>query len=122
MIVGVPKEIKAEENRVALTPAGANALVAHGHRVLLERNAGAGSGLADAQYRAAGARVLPTASQVWRQAEMILKVKEPLPSEYRYLRPGLIVFTYLHLAANAELTRTLRAKQVTAIGYETIQL
>jgi alanine dehydrogenase len=122
MIIGVPKEIKAEENRVAITPAGVNALVAHGHRVCVERNAGIGSGLADTDYRAAGARILPSARQVWNQAEMILKVKEPLPSEYRYLRDGLIVFTYLHLAASERLTRTLLAKKVRAIGYETIEL
>ncbi len=122
MIVGVPKEIKAEENRVALTPAGANALVVHGHRVVIERHAGAGSGLLDAQYRDAGARVVRTAREVWRAADMVLKVKEPLPSEYRYLREGLIVFTYLHLAASVELTKTLQAKKVCAIGYETIQL
>lgn len=121
MIIGIPKEIKAEENRVAITPAGVSALVSHGHRVVIERGAGAGSGLTDAQYRAAGARIA-TARQVWRNAEMILKVKEPLPSEYRYLREGLIVFTYLHLAASAALTHTLRAKKVDAIGYETIQL
>ncbi len=122
MIVGVPKEIKAEENRVALTPAGANALVAHGHRVLIERNAGAGSGLLDAQYRDAGAHVVRTAREVWQTAEMVVKVKEPLPSEFRYLREGLIVFTYLHLAALEPLTKTLQAKKVCAIGYETIQL
>ncbi len=122
MIIGVPKEIKAEENRVALTPAGANALVAHGHKVLIERGAGVGSGLSDAQYRDAGARVLPTARQVWERAEMIVKVKEPLPAEYRYLREGLIVFTYLHLAASEELTRKLVGKRVWAVGYETIEL
>ncbi len=122
MIVGVPKEIKAEENRVALTPAGANALVAHGHRVLIERNAGAGSGLLDAQYRDAGAQVVRTAREVWQAAEMVVKVKEPLPSEFRYLREGLIVFTYLHLAALEPLTKALQAKKVCAIGYETIQL
>jgi alanine dehydrogenase len=121
MIIGVPKEIKAEENRVAITPAGVSALVAHGHRVLVERGAGHGSGLTDAQYRAAGGRIL-AARQVWREAEMILKVKEPLASEYRYLREGLIVFTYLHLAASAGLTEVLRARKVDAIGYETIQL
>ena len=121
MIIGVPKEIKAEENRVALTPAGVSALVSHGHRVLVERGAGNGSGLTDAQYRAAGARLL-TARQVWHDAEMVLKVKEPLPSEYRYLRDGLIVFTYLHLAACAELTKVLQDKKVCAIAYETIQL
>ncbi len=122
MIVGIPKEIKAEENRVAITPAGVSALVSHGHQVLVERRAGAGSGLSDAQYRDAGATVVTAARQVWQQADMVLKVKEPLPSEYRYLRPGLIVFTYLHLAASAELTAVLRSKKVSAIAYETIQL
>lgn len=121
MVIGIPKEIKAEENRVAITPAGVSALVSHGHRVMIERGAGVGSGLSDAQYRAAGAR-LGTARQVWQRAEMILKVKEPLPSEYRYLREGLIVFTYLHLAASAELTHALRTKKVESIAYETIQL
>ncbi|MFI5398699.1 MAG: alanine dehydrogenase [Candidatus Binatia bacterium] len=121
MIIGIPKEIKAEENRVAITPAGVSALVAHGHRVLIQRGAGLGSGLTDAQYRAAGARLV-TARQVWHDAEMIVKVKEPVASEFRYLREGLIVFTYLHLAACPELTEILRAKKVSAIGYETIQL
>jgi alanine dehydrogenase len=120
MIIGIPKEIKAEENRVAITPAGVSALVAHGHRVLIQRGAGLGSGLTDAQYRAAGARLVPV-RQVWHDAEMIVKVKEPLASEFRYLREGLIVFTYLHLAACPELTKILRAKKVNAIGYETIQ-
>jgi len=122
MIIGVPKEIKAEENRVAITPAGVSALVAHGHKLLVEHNAGAGSGLTDAQYRAAGAVVLRSARQVWHDADMVLKVKEPLASEYRYLRKGLLVFTYLHLAASRELTEALRSKQVCAIAYETIQL
>src|SRR5437867_915190 len=99
MIIGIPKEIKAEENRVAITPAGVSAFVAHGHRVLIEHNAGAGSGLADTQYRAAGAQVARSARQVWHGAAMVLKVKEPLPAEHRYLREGLILFTYLHLAA-----------------------
>jgi alanine dehydrogenase len=122
MIVGIPKEIKAEENRVAITPAGVSALVSHGHRVLIERNAGRGSGLTDAQYRAAGAQVMRTARQVWHDAEMILKVKEPVASEYRHLREGLVVFTYLHLAASPALTAVLRAKRVWAIAYETIEL
>ena len=122
MIVGVPKEIKAEEKRVAITPAGVSAFVSHGHRVLIERHAGAGSGLTDADYRAAGARIMPSARAVWQGAEMILKVKEPLPAEYRYLREGLLLFTYLHLAASAELTKTLLAKKVCGIAYETIQL
>jgi alanine dehydrogenase len=122
MVIGIPKEIKAEENRVAITPAGVSALVSHGHRVLIEQHAGKGSGLSDAQYRDAGAHVQRTARQVWQDAEMILKVKEPLPAEYRYLREGLLIFTYLHLAASEELTRTLCAKKVGAVGYETIQL
>ncbi len=122
MIIGVPKEIKAEENRVAITPAGVSALVAHGHNVLIEHNAGAGSGLSDAQYRAVGATVLRSARQVWHDADMVLKVKEPMPSEFRYLRDGLLVFTYLHLAASRELTDALRAKRVCAVAYETIQL
>ena len=121
MIVGVPKEIKAEENRVALTPAGVAALVAHGHEVLVERGAGAGSGLEDGEYLAAGAKLL-AAREVWRQAELIVKVKEPLPSEYRYLRPGLVLFTYLHLATSEELVHELRRKRVCAIGYETVEL
>jgi alanine dehydrogenase len=122
VIIGIPKEIKAEEERVAITPAGVNALVSHGHRVLVEHNAGAGSGLSDAEYRQAGAQIVRRPRQVWQQADMVLKVKEPMGPEYRYLRPGLIVFTYLHLAASAALTRELRAKKVCAIGYETIQL
>jgi alanine dehydrogenase len=122
MIIGIPKEIKAEESRVAITPGGVSALVAHGHTVLVERNAGSGSGLSDAQYRAAGATIMRSARQVWHDADMVLKVKEPLPSEYRYLREGLLVFTYLHLAASRELTNALCHKKVCAIAYETIQL
>ncbi len=121
MIVGIPKEIKAEENRVAITPSGVAVLVAHGHRVLVERGAGRGSGLVDADYRAAGAR-LTTAREVWRRAELVLKVKEPLPSEYRYLRPGLMLFTYLHLANSESLTRALLEREVTGIAYETLEL
>jgi alanine dehydrogenase len=121
MIIGIPREIKIDENRVAITPAGAGALRAHGHTVLIERGAGLGSGLDDQAYRRAGARVLP-AEAVWRRAEMILKVKEVLPSEFGYLRPGLILFTYLHLAANLEFARQLLRKRVIALGYETVQL
>ncbi len=122
MRIGIPKEIKAEETRVAITPSGVSALVAHGHEVLVERSAGSGSSIPDDLYQAAGAQLLPTAVAVWEQAQMILKVKEPLPSEYPLLRPGLIVFTYLHLAADEALTRRLLDTQVTALGYETIQL
>ena len=122
MRIGVPKEIKAEESRVAITPAGVNALVVHGHQVVVERNAGAGSGLVDAEYRAAGAQVAKTARAVWESADMVLKVKEPLPAEYRYLREGLVVFTYLHLAASEGPVLSLQQQKVAAISYATIQL
>ncbi len=120
MIVGVPREQKEGERRVALTPAGVRALVEGGHRVLVEAGAGAGSGIADAEYRQAGASLGP-AERVWGEAELILKVKEPLPGEWSGLRPGLVLFTYLHLAAEPALTRALRDKKVIAIGYETVQ-
>lgn len=122
MRIGIPKEIKAEETRVAITPSGVSALVAHGHQVLIEQGAGSGSSIPDGLYQTAGAQILSTAKAVWEQAQMILKVKEPLPAEYPLLRPGLVVFTYLHLAADESLTRVLLEKQVTALGYETIQL
>jgi alanine dehydrogenase len=120
MIVGVPREIKEEENRVALTPSGAGALVAHGHSVLVERGAGVGSSLPDTLYRDAGA-TLTDAAQIWDRADLILKVKEPLPGEYAFLRPEQMLFTYLHLAANPELTRVLLERRVRALGYETLQ-
>jgi alanine dehydrogenase len=122
MIVGIPREIKTDENRVALTPAGAGALRRRGHTVLIERGAGLGSGLDDRAYRAAGARIIPSAAMTWSKADMVLKVKEPLPSEFGFLRPGLIVFTYLHLAASAQLARELIRRSVAALGYETVQL
>ena len=121
MRIGVPKEIKADEKRVALTPSGVAALVSHGHRVFVERTAGVGSGIPDRAYGVAGA-VLASATEVWRRADMILKVKEPLPSEYHYLRADLILFTYLHLAAGHALARELARRGVAAIAYETIQL
>jgi alanine dehydrogenase len=121
MRIGVPKEIKEEENRVALTPSGAGALVAHGHSVLVEHDAGAGSSLPDRLYRDAGA-ALADAARVWKEAELVLKVKEPLPEEYGHLRPDLVLFTYLHLAANPELTRLLVERRVRALAYETLQL
>ena len=121
MRIGVPKEIKADEKRVAITPSGVAALVSHGHQVVIERGAGIGSGIPDRAYGVAGA-ALTSAAEVWRRADMILKVKEPLPSEYRYLHPDLILFTYLHLAASRPLTRELARRGVTAIAYETIQL
>lgn len=121
MIIGVPKEIKAQENRVALTPAGADALVRNGHKVLVEASAGVGAGFSDEEYVSVGAEIIKEASEVWKNAEMIVKVKEPLPSEYDYFRPGLILFTYLHLAAEPKLTKALMEKGVVAIAYETVQ-
>lgn len=122
MIVGVPTEIKADERRVSLTPPGAAAFRSHGHRVLVQSGAGVGSGFSDADYRAAGATVVENAAAVWRRAEMVLKVKEPQPVEYRFMRPGLVVFTYLHLAADKRLVREMLARRVTGLGYETIEL
>jgi alanine dehydrogenase len=120
MRVGVPKEIKPDENRVALTPSGVAALHAHGHEIVVERGAGRGSSIDDDAYVAAGAR-LGDADDAWG-AELVLKVKEPIAEEFRHLRPGLILFTYLHLAANEALTRVLVERRVRAIAYETIQL
>lgn len=122
MIIGVPKEIKEEENRVAMTPAGVAACVSHGHKVLIEKGAGLGSGILDRSYAGAGAAVVGSAAEVWEKANLIMKVKEPQPSENNFLRDGLILFTYLHLAASEEVTRILLEKKVTAVGYETIQL
>ncbi len=122
MIVGVPKEIKDNEDRVAMTPAGARALAGGGHQVLIESGAGVGSGFADEDYRLAGADISASAEQVWANSDMIMKVKEPLPSEYKYFRESLILFTYLHLAPEFELTDALMKSKVVAIAYETIQL
>ena len=122
MIIGVPKEIKTEENRVAVTPTGVAGFVARNHKVLIQKGAGLGSGLTDRAYESAGATMIETAEDVWQQADMIMKVKEPQVAEYPLLRPGLILFTYLHLAANESVTRALLDRKVTAIGYETIQL
>jgi alanine dehydrogenase len=122
MIIGVPTEIKTEENRVAVTPAGVTAFAARGHKVLLQKGAGLGSGLTDRAYEAAGAIMVESAREVWEKVEMVMKVKEPQESEYPLLRQGLILFTYLHLAANESVTRALLDRKVTAIGYETIQL
>lgn len=119
MLIGVPKEIKTEEYRVGLVPAGVRALTAAGHQVSVQAGAGDGAGLHDREYAAAGARLV-TADEAWA-AEMVVKVKEPLPAEYGYLRPGLLLFTYLHLAAQPELTRALLDRRVDAVAYETIQ-
>jgi alanine dehydrogenase len=120
MIIGVPREIKPGEQRVALTPAGAHALAAAGHRVVFEAEAGAGSGIRDQEYTAVGAEIAGV-DEVWRRAEMILKVKEPMPAEYPRLRAGQLLFTYLHLAPAPELTRALRDSDVIAVAYETVQ-
>jgi alanine dehydrogenase len=122
MIVGVPKEIKNNENRVAITPAGIDALTRAGHQVIIETDAGIGSGFTNEEYTQHGAEILPTAKDVWAKADMIMKVKEPLPEEYGYFRENLILFTYLHLAPELELTKALMEQKVTAIAYETIQL
>lgn len=122
MIIGVPTEIKPDERRVALTPAGACVFRHHGHSVIVQRGAGLGSGLTDRDYRAAGARIADSAAAVWQRASMVLKVKEPQPSEYRFLRPGLLLFTYLHLAAEPRLARELIRRNVSALGYETVQV
>ena len=121
MIVGILKEIKAEENRVCMTPAGAEVMAQSGHTVLIENSAGLGSGFDDAAYAAAGAEVVPTREEIYERAHMIMHVKEPLAPEYDLIRPGQIVFTYLHLAANLELTRALIRSQAVCIAYETIQ-
>lgn len=122
MIIGVPKEIKEQEHRVGLAPSGAQELTKHGHSVLVQKDAGVGSGYPDAQYVAAGAKMVGKAEDVFAQAEMIVKVKEPLPAEWGLLRKGQILFTYLHLAASKPLTDALLASGVTAIAYETIQV
>ena len=122
MIIGVPKEIKTEENRVAVTPTGVAGFVARNHQVLIQKDAGSGSGLTDANYQAAGATIVDSAKEVWDKADMIMKVKEPQESEFPLLRPGLILFTYLHLAAAESVTRALLDRKVTGIAYETIQL
>ncbi len=122
MIIGIPKEIKTREYRVAMTPAGVRTLTEAGHTVLVEQGAGTGSGLSNEEYRRAGAGILQTADSIYAAAELIVKVKEPLPEEYGLLRPGQCLFTYLHLAANAELTSSLLKNRVTALAYETIQL
>jgi alanine dehydrogenase len=122
MVVGVPKEIKEEENRVAITPTGVAAFASHGHNVLVQKGAGLGSGILNRAYEGAGATIVESPADVWNQANLIIKVKEPLPAEFEFLRTDLTLFTYLHLAANEELTRALCSSGVTAVAYETIQL
>ena len=122
MRIGCPKEIKAQEGRVGLTPAGVDALVRAGHSVYMEANAGIQSGFTDEEYTAVGARILATSKEVYDSADMIVKVKEPLPQEFDLLKEGQILFTYLHLAPDLEQTEALLKKKITGIAYETVQL
>lgn len=122
MIIGLPKEIKEQENRVALTPASVDGLVRAGHEVYVQKGAGLGSSFTDEEYVEQGATILDTAKEVWEKAEMIVKVKEPLEEEFQYFKEGLIIFTYLHLAAFEALTKEMVDKGVIGIAYETVQL
>lgn len=122
MLIGVPKEIKNNENRVGLTPGGVQMLVSRGHKLMVETKAGQGIGATDEAYAKAGATIIDSAKEVWDRAEMIIKVKEPIQPEYALMKPGLILYTYLHLAAEPELTKQLMERKVSAVAYETIQL
>lgn len=122
MQVGVPREVKNNEYRVAITPAGVNELVRHGHQVVIERDAGVGSAIRDEDFVAAGARILDSADDVWGSSDMVLKVKEPVAEEYHRMRKDLVLFTYLHLAADKPCTDALLAAGTTGIAYETVQL
>jgi len=122
MIIGIPKEIKQQENRVSLVPSAAHQLARRGHTVLVQKNAGVGSGYPDEDYLEAGAKIVQTAEELFAKADMIVKVKEPLPAEYGLLRKGQILFTYLHLAASKSLTEALLKSGVTGVAYETIQV
>ena len=122
MKIGVVTEIKPQENRVGLVPAGVRQATAAGAEVLVESGAGIGSGLPDDQYLAAGARLIDKAADVWAESDLIIKVKEPVPAEFDYLRPNLVLYTYLHLAPLPELTQALLDNRVTGIAYETVEL
>jgi alanine dehydrogenase len=121
MIIGIPKEVKVDEHRVALPPGGVRELVRHGHQVLVQKDAGVGSGFTDDEYRKAGAGIVDTAEEAWMQAGMVVKVKEPQADEYPYMREGLLLFTYLHLAAAEELTHAMVKSGVTGVAYETVE-
>ncbi len=121
MIIGIPKEVKVGEKRVAITPQGVDALVAHHHRVLVEKGAGVGSGFTDEEFQKAGAILLERGEEIWKEADLIVKVKEPQEQELPFLKPGKILFTYLHLAASEDLTRKLLESRIIAMGYETVQ-
>jgi alanine dehydrogenase len=121
MIIGVPKEIKTAEKRVAVTPQGVDALISHHHRVLVEKGAGQGSGFSDQEYQAAGAMLVERAKDLWADADLVIKVKEPLEPEFSFMKPGLLLFTYLHLAADRKLTEKLLERRIIGIAYETVQ-
>jgi alanine dehydrogenase len=120
-VVGVPREIKTDEYRVAMIPVGVEELTRAGHRVLIQAGAGQGSGISDEQYAANGAEIVPEAASLWERADLVVKVKEPLPQEWPLLRPGQIVFTYFHFAADEPLTRAVMQSGITAVAYETIR-
>ena len=121
MVIGVPKEIKDHESRVGCVPSMVTALLEHGHRVLVETRAGVGSSIPDKEYLDAGAIIVASAAEIWKNSDLVVKVKEPQPSEYAFFRPGLILFTYLHLAPEPELTEALLRSRVNAVAYETIR-
>src|SRR5438874_8466429 len=121
MIVGVPKEIKSDEYRVAMVPAGVEELTRAGHKVLIQTGAGAGSGVPDEQYAVNGAEIVATDAEVWKRAELVVKVKEPLPDEWPHMRAGQTVFTYFHFAADEPLTRAVIESGIPAIAYETVK-
>ncbi len=121
MIIGVPKEIKTAEKRVAVTPQGVDALVSHRHQVIVEKAAGQGSGFSDQEYQSAGARLVDKPQQIWNEAEFVIKVKEPLEPEFNWMRAGQVLFTYLHLAADRRLTERLLERDIIGIAYETVQ-
>ena len=122
MIVGIPKEIKTEEYRVAITPSGVHSLTSRGHKVIIEKGAGLASGITDEMYKGEGAEIVESHSEIFERAEMILKVKEPLPEEYNLVREGQVVFTYFHFAASRELTTAMLDRKIVAIAYETVEL
>src|SRR5947209_781631 len=121
MIVGVPREVKSDEYRVALIPVGAEELRRAGHRVLVQSGAGQGSGIADDRYAAVGAEIVADAAAIWTESDVIIKVKEPLPDEWPLMRAGQVVFTYFHFAADERLTRAVMNSGITAVAYETIK-
>src|SRR3954469_19424134 len=121
MIVGVPKERKTDEYRVAMIPVGVEELTRAGHNVLIQAGAGLGSGIADDDYAANGAEIVADAAAVWARADLVVKVKEPLPAEWPLLRPGQVVFTYFHFAADRDLTEAVMLSGITAVAYETIR-